>query len=637
MARLPLPAAEPMKLVPLAEIARGGMGSVELARADGGKFHAQLLAIKRLHPNIAQDPQFVGMFLDEAWMTAALQSPNVVRVAAWGNDDKGMFLAVEFVQGVSLARLIKESQTNKEPFAERSVAYLGSQICAGLSAAHAVRGPDQTLLGLVHRDLTPGNILVSFEGVVKIADFGIAKAEERITHTRTGTLKGKPSYMAPEQARGGKVDLRADLFSFGVLMFELLAGRRPWIAKSAFDVMMEIATSPPPDLRDFRKGLNPDFVQIVQKCLQKKPEERFSTAAEIQQRLDAWRQSKNFTHDDQQSLAQFVVRNSSAQIKWFEEALRGEMRRAQKLTFKELEEQIDLERETTAARNKPRGGVRPAAGKPADELQAPNPGAARDPSNRASAHADLLPPPSRLARPGAGHDSSFARGPSARPPTPAEAQRLSDLGTGSSGNFAAVKPPSQPDHALAARLAPMPGAGGSGKYPVPSGAQPGTGGSGNYAAVQPPSSGQGGPGGSKGLGGTEYMAVSPFPPDHPAGGARAGSVAPADQRSSPRPPIPGTIVMAQQSAPPEPPLARSNLRTVPLSSQPPGVRESHMGYPQNFERPRTDPAPEPARRRRGGSWLIVLLVLLALLGGALYASWYYRLLFFASAAAGALR
>src|SRR5436309_11774449 len=118
-----------MRLVSLAEIARGGMGSVELARVEGGKFNGNLLAIKRLHPNIAQDPQFVGMFLDEAWMTAALQSPNVVKVAAWGNDEKGMFLAVEFVQGVSLARLIKESQTNKEPFAERTVAYLGSQIC----------------------------------------------------------------------------------------------------------------------------------------------------------------------------------------------------------------------------------------------------------------------------------------------------------------------------------------------------------------------------------------------------------------------------------------------------------------------------------------------------------------------------
>src|SRR5262245_13910488 len=229
MPRPPLPPAEPMKLVPLAEIAKGGMGSVQLARAEGGRLNGHPLAIKRLHANIAQDPQFVGMFLDEAWMTAALKSPNVVQVAAWGEDEHGMFLAVELVQGVSLSRLIKESRENKEPFAERTVAFIGSQICAGMAAAHALCGQDGKPLGLVHRDLTPGNVLVGFDGIVKIADFGIAKAEERITHTRTGTLKGKPAYMAPEQARGGKVDSRADLFSFGVMLFELFAGRRPWM------------------------------------------------------------------------------------------------------------------------------------------------------------------------------------------------------------------------------------------------------------------------------------------------------------------------------------------------------------------------------------------------------------------------
>src|SRR4029077_13185739 len=126
---------------------------------------------------------------------------------AWGNDDRGMFLAIELVQGVSLHRLLKEARQNREPFAERTVANLCSQVCAGLTAAHGLRGADGALLGLVHRDLTPANILVSFDGLVKIVDFGIAKAEERISHTRTGTLKGKPAYMAPEQARGAKVDL----------------------------------------------------------------------------------------------------------------------------------------------------------------------------------------------------------------------------------------------------------------------------------------------------------------------------------------------------------------------------------------------------------------------------------------------
>jgi serine/threonine protein kinase len=369
MPRLPLPAPESMKLVTLAEIARGGMGSVELARAEGGRLHGQLLAIKRLHASVAQDPQFVGMFLDEAWMTAALDSPNVVHVAAWGNDARGMYLAVEFVRGVSLSRLMKEAATNHEPFAERTVAYVASQLCAGLSAAHSLVDDEGQPLGLVHRDLTPGNVLLSFEGAVKIVDFGIAKAEERITHTRTGTLKGKPAYMAPEQARGGKIDGRADIFSLGVVMFEMLTGRRPWTAKSPFDVMMEVASNPPPELVSLRPNVSPEFIAIVKTCLEKKPEDRFSSAKEIQDRLDAWRRSKSFDAEDASSLAGFVTRNSAPQIRWYEEALRGEMMRDKKLSYKELEERIDAEREGHPGGRRP-SGLRPAAGRPVSDAAA---------------------------------------------------------------------------------------------------------------------------------------------------------------------------------------------------------------------------------------------------------------------------
>src|SRR4051812_16017463 len=121
MPKVPLPPAEPMTLESLAEVARGGMGSVELSRVMDGRLAGQILAVKRLHANIAEDPEFVSMFLDEAWMTAALKHPNVAQVESWGNDEHGMFLAIELVQGVSLSRLMKESQQNQEPFAERTV------------------------------------------------------------------------------------------------------------------------------------------------------------------------------------------------------------------------------------------------------------------------------------------------------------------------------------------------------------------------------------------------------------------------------------------------------------------------------------------------------------------------------------
>lgn len=398
--RVPLPPAESMKLAKLAEIARGGMGSVELARVEEGRLQGQIVAVKRLHANIASDPQFVSMFLDEAWLTAALHHVNVVAVVAWGDDERGMFLAIEFVQGVSLARLLKESKQNQEMFAERTVANLCSQICAGLTAAHGLRGDDGALLGLVHRDLTPGNVLVRFDGLVKIVDFGIAKAEERISHTRTGTLKGKPAYMAPEQARGGKVDQRADIFSFGVLMFELLAGRRPWMAKAAFDVMMEIAGDPPPSLKELRPALNPEFIAIVEKCLAKNPEDRFSSAAEIQERLDAWRAQKGFLSDDQQSLAAFVVRNSDAQIAWYEGALRGDFIQVEKAeSFKELEEKIDAKREDKDKPKKKPPPLRPAAGRAAAPSAPPAAGRASAPSappRSPSGHNETVPPVSGL-------------------------------------------------------------------------------------------------------------------------------------------------------------------------------------------------------------------------------------------------
>ncbi|MFS8069424.1 MAG: serine/threonine-protein kinase, partial [Byssovorax sp.] len=420
MSRVPLPPAEPMKLARLAEIARGGMGTVELARVEEGRLAGQIVAVKRLHPNIASDPQFVSMFLDEAWLTAALHHVNVVAVAAWGDDERGMFLAIEFVQGVSLARLLKESRQNQEMFAERTVANLCSQICAGLTAAHGLRGADGAMLGLVHRDLTPGNVLVRFDGLVKIVDFGIAKAEERISHTRTGTLKGKPAYMAPEQARGGKVDQRADIFSFGVLMFELLAGKRPWRAKAAFDVMMEIAGDPPPRLSDLRPALNPEFIAIVEKCLAKKPEDRFSSAAEIQARLDAWRAQKGFLSDDQQSLAAFVVRNSDAQIAWYESALRGDLIKVDKAeSFKELEEKIDAQREDRDRPKKKPPPLRPAAGRSADAPTV-RPAAGAPATPPGPARAEAVPPVSGLRV--IGSDAS-------QPPSSASSRLLAGAGT----------------------------------------------------------------------------------------------------------------------------------------------------------------------------------------------------------------
>jgi serine/threonine-protein kinase len=343
MARLPLPPAETLKLHSLAELASGGMGTIDVARAEGGRHDGKLFAVKRLHDKYAKDPQFVAMFLDEAWMTAAMKSPNVVQVAAWGTDEKGMFLAVELVEGVSLHGLLQATLKREEQFSERAVAFIGSEICGGLASAHELRGTDGSLLGLVHRDLTLGNVLVSFKGEVKIADFGIAKARARISHTETGMLKGKPGYMAPEQARGQEVDHRADIFSFGVVMFELLAGRRPWSAPSAIELMLAAASEPPEDLTALRRGCDRTLVAIINKCLEKEPEKRFSSATVIKGLLDEWRASRGFIGGERDMLAKFVQRSCVPQMQWFKHALSGDVLRSAATSFKELEEQLSRE------------------------------------------------------------------------------------------------------------------------------------------------------------------------------------------------------------------------------------------------------------------------------------------------------
>jgi serine/threonine protein kinase len=358
-----LPPAEDLHLVQLADIARGGMGMVQLCRVSGGRLDGRFVAVKRLNPAIEQEPEFVNMFLDETWITATINSRHVVKVEAWGRDDLGLYLAVELVQGVSLSRLMKESKEMREPFAERTVAFIMSQMCAGLAAAHGLRGDNGALLGVVHRDLTPGNILVGFDGLVKIADFGIAKAEERLTSTRIGMMKGKPAYMAPEQARGGGIDGRADLFAIGVVMYELLAGRRPWAARTDLETLIAVSTQEPENIQDIRK-VSPVFSDIIQKCLKKVPGKRFSSADEIKDLLDGWRRERGFEHDDEQSLAAFVQRNTPQQRAWFQQALAGGLR-AGGVTFSDLEARID------AGRKKTSGPQSPAAGPPSSAAAKP--------------------------------------------------------------------------------------------------------------------------------------------------------------------------------------------------------------------------------------------------------------------------
>lgn len=317
----------PLTFELLAEIATGPTARVELCRVrDPDPYKGQLLAVKRLHPHIAEDPQFASMFIDEVWMTAALMHPNVVRVAGWGNDADGTYLAVELVQGVSLARLMKTVFETREAFTERMVVHLGSELCAGLAAAHGLRGPEGEPLHLVHRDLTPGNVLIGFDGQVKIADFGLAKAKQRVTKTLTGLLKGHPQYMAPEQGRDGSIDSRADLFSLGVVLFELFTGRHPWSSPNELDVFRVMANEPPADLLALRPKLDRELAAVVNRLLERDPARRFQSADEVRVRLLSWLDTHGYKNDNPDSVARFVRRNAMRQMRWFERAIGGELK-----------------------------------------------------------------------------------------------------------------------------------------------------------------------------------------------------------------------------------------------------------------------------------------------------------------------
>lgn len=304
----------------LAEIADGETATVELCRVSSGPAEGRLVAVKRLHPHLAGDPAFVDQFRDEMWLTAALRHPNVVEVVGWGSDEQGLYLAVELVQGVSLARLMKTIFDTGEAFTERMVVFILRQICRGLVKAHALKSPAGEPLNLVHRDLTPGNILCSFQGDVKIADFGLAKAKQRLTKTMTGMIKGQLEYISPEQALGKEVDARADIFSLGVTMFELFAGRRPWAGSNDMELAQQLMTAPPADLFKLRPKIHRELVDIVIKCLEKDPKKRFQTVAEILARFDEWLSAHGYMEDNEEALGRFVRRNSMRQMGWFERA-----------------------------------------------------------------------------------------------------------------------------------------------------------------------------------------------------------------------------------------------------------------------------------------------------------------------------
>jgi serine/threonine-protein kinase len=263
-----------------AEIASGGMATVYVGRQRGQAGFARTVAIKRLHPQHAKEPDFVAMFLDEARLAARIRHPNVVPTLDVVSTDGELFLVMEYVQGESLARLMRAVRQRQEGAPTRVVAAIVADSLHGLHAAHEATSERGEPLGIVHRDVSPHNILVGTDGVARVVDFGVAKAAGRIQSTREGQLKGKIAYMAPEQITGS-VTRRTDVYAASVVLWEALTGRRLFAGENDAAVLNQVlhAEIAPPSR--YVHGLDPGWDEIALKGLQRDPELRWATAREM--------------------------------------------------------------------------------------------------------------------------------------------------------------------------------------------------------------------------------------------------------------------------------------------------------------------------------------------------------------------
>ncbi len=253
-------------------LATGGMAEIYLAEHVGPGGFAKEVVIKRILPHLAKDEQFTAMFLDEARLASQLNHPNIGQIIELGQQGNEHFIAMEFIDGVSLDDLIEAGMKMPVDVALRIVA----DTLGALDYAHEARGRDGKPMNLVHRDVTPSNVMVSSDGIVKLVDFGVAKAAKKDHKTQTGAVKGKFAYMAPEQIETSEVDRRADVFSVGVVTYELLTGVKPF--GEELSAVSRILHEEPEDPREFRPELHESVVQIIRRALSKDREDRYPSA-----------------------------------------------------------------------------------------------------------------------------------------------------------------------------------------------------------------------------------------------------------------------------------------------------------------------------------------------------------------------
>jgi len=266
----------------------GGMAEVFKAKTFGVEGFERLLAVKRILPNIAEDEEFITMFIDEAKIAVQLQHANIAQIFDLGKVDESFFIALEYVHGRDLRSIFDRMRNKGESLPIAMACYVIMQVCEGLDYAHNKRDGQGRELNLVHRDISPQNVLIGYEGECKLIDFGIAKAAGKASKTQAGILKGKFGYMSPEQVRGLPIDRRSDIFAVGIVLYELLTGERLFIGESDFSTLEKVRNVEIMPPSSYNKKIPQELERVVLKALARDPEDRYANAIDLHDDLQSF-------------------------------------------------------------------------------------------------------------------------------------------------------------------------------------------------------------------------------------------------------------------------------------------------------------------------------------------------------------
>jgi serine/threonine protein kinase len=291
----------------------GGMAEVFRGKQVGVEGFARLVALKRILPNISADQDFIDMFIDEAKLAVQMHHANIVQIYDLGQAEGSYYIAMEYIPGVDLKTVWDRARRRNRLLPIAMSAYIMQRVAEGLDFAHRKRDDRGNDIGLVHRDVSPQNVLISFEGEVKVVDFGIAKAKNKVSKTQAGTLKGKFGYMSPEQVRGIELDNRSDIFAVGAVLYELIVGERLFLGESDFSTLEKVRNVEMVPPSQLNKSLSPKIERIVMKALQKNRDDRYRHTSEVGEDLQRYLFESNqpFQRTD---LARYMKQHFKAEI-----------------------------------------------------------------------------------------------------------------------------------------------------------------------------------------------------------------------------------------------------------------------------------------------------------------------------------